>query len=65
MDRESRFRFALDEVISRGEMIGARIIAKKYRLSFYQGYIIMKENNLINGQHLVNNNKVLITEDKL
>lgn len=54
MDRESRFRFARDEVIASGEVVEeARTIARKYRLSLMQGYLIKKESEYYNGQHLV------------
>ena len=63
MDRESRFRFARDEVIASGEVVEeARTIGRKYRLSLMQGYLIKKESEYYNGQHLVHKARIFNTE---
>ena len=63
MDRESRFRFARDEVIASGEVYeDVRTITRKYRLSLMQGYLIKKESEYYNGQHLVHKAAVFKTE---
>lgn len=62
MDRESRFRFAIDAVLSSGEVVeDVRAIARKYRLSLIQAYMIKEESEYYNGQNIVNKEEVLIT----
>lgn len=62
MDRESRYLFALDEVLASGEVVeDVRAIARKYRLSLLQGYLIKKKSEFCNGQKIVDKAEVLIT----